>query len=235
MRDTSSGFTKVSPVVRLGSGPTSARARTSRGTRSIRSSCSGSGISSGGCTAPAHSTSSRLCSGWSTYSRSSRSATALVTSEGGRSRAQPSTGAASERPMATDAVGRTARPVSFVASPRIGTHRAWPAPHAARAQPELRFKLDPTPGWDEDLWPAGAAGLRRRDRHQGSYRNVSVAMAPEAGLYRRVIEGLPAAWMRIRRRVRDVALLAEHRERITWDEPIHSIADVEAIAGDRGC
>jgi hypothetical protein len=132
-----------------------------------------------------------------------------------------------------DAVGRPARPVSFVASVRIGDPpsllglRAWLAQN-----PGLRFKLDPTPGWDDDL-VAELAHLDRVDviDLKGSYRNLTVEMAPEAGLYRRVIEGLPGAW------VEDPALtpateplLAEHRDRITWDEPIHAIADVEALA-----
>jgi hypothetical protein len=65
---------------------------------------------------------------------------------------------------------------------------------------------------------------------KGYYRNVNVAMVPEAGLYRRVIEGLPDAW------IEDPALddstaglLERHRDRITWDEPIHSVDDIAAL------
>jgi hypothetical protein len=132
-----------------------------------------------------------------------------------------------------DVVGRTARPANFVASVRIGERPSLAGLHALLEQnPGLRFKLDPTPAWDDDL----VATLARLDcvdviDLKGSYRNLSVAMAPEVGLYRRVIEGLPGAW------IEDPALapateplLAEHRDRITWDEPIHSIADVEALA-----
>ncbi len=131
------------------------------------------------------------------------------------------------------AVGRTARPVNFVASVRIGEPPSLTGLHAWLAQnPGLRFKLDPTPAWDDDL----VAALARLDcvdviDLKGSYRNLSVALAPEAGLYRRVIEGLPRAW------IEDPALapateplLQEHRDRITWDEPIHSVADIEALA-----
>jgi hypothetical protein len=132
-----------------------------------------------------------------------------------------------------DAVGRRARPVTFVASVRIGDPPSLRGLYEWLAQnPGLRFKLDPTPGWDDAL-VAELAGLERVDviDLKGSYRNLSVAMEPEADLYRRVIEGLPGAW------IEDPALaptterlLEEHRDRITWDEPIHSIADIEALA-----
>jgi hypothetical protein len=131
------------------------------------------------------------------------------------------------------AVGRTARPVNFVASVRIGEPPSLAGLHAWLAQNQgLRFKLDPTPAWDDDL----VAALARLDcvdviDLKGSYRNLSVALAPEVGLYRRVIEGLPGAL------IEDPALapateplLREHRDRITWDEPIHSVADIEALA-----
>jgi hypothetical protein len=65
---------------------------------------------------------------------------------------------------------------------------------------------------------------------KGRYRNATVAMDAEPGLYRRVIDGLPDAW------IEDPAiddstagLLERHRDRITWDEPIHSVADIQAL------
>jgi hypothetical protein len=131
-----------------------------------------------------------------------------------------------------DAVGRTARPVNFVASIRIGDPPSLAGLHGWLAQnPDLHLKLDATPGWDDGL-VAALARLGRVDviDLKGFYRNLSVAMAPEAGLYRRVIEGLPGAWIEDPALAPETeALLAEHRERITWDEPIHSIADVEAL------
>ncbi len=131
-----------------------------------------------------------------------------------------------------DALGRQARPVNFVASIRVGDPpslavlRAWLA-----EDPGLRFKLDPTSSWD-DTFVAELAGLDCVDviDLKGFYRNLAVAMAPEAGLYRRVIEGLPDAW------IEDPSLepgneqlLERHQDRITWDEPIHSVADIEAL------
>jgi len=131
-----------------------------------------------------------------------------------------------------DAVGRSARPVNFVASVRIGDPPSLLPLHVwLGMDPGLRFKLDPTPDWDDDLvGELARLGCVDVIDLKGSYRNVTVAMDPEAGLYRRVIEGLPDAW------IEDPALepstegmLERHRERITWDEPIHSVADIERL------
>jgi hypothetical protein len=131
-----------------------------------------------------------------------------------------------------DALGRRASPVNFVASVRIGD------PPSLRAltrwlhqNPDLRFKLDPTPSWDDDL-VTELCVLGRVDviDLKGAYRNLTVAMAPEADLYRRVIEGLPDAWIEDPAFALDTEpLLQQHRARITWDEPIHSVADIEAL------
>jgi hypothetical protein len=132
-----------------------------------------------------------------------------------------------------DAVDRRARGVNFVASVRIGEPPSLLPLHAwLREDPGLRFKLDPTPSWDDDLvGELARLGCVDIIDLKGSYRNVSVATAPEVGLYRRVIEGLPDAW------IEDPALepstermLERHRDRITWDEPIHSIADIESLS-----
>ena len=131
-----------------------------------------------------------------------------------------------------DALGRPARPVHFVASIRIGDPPTLgPLLALLAVDPGLRFKLDPTPSWDDDLVEELARlGCVDIVDMKGWYRNVNVAMDAEADLYRRVIGGLPDAW------IEDPALegttadlLERHRDRITWDEPIHSVADIEAM------
>ena len=132
-----------------------------------------------------------------------------------------------------DAVGRPARPVEVRG---VGPDRGPAEPRArctccSACDPGLRFKLDPTAGWDDDLvGELARLGCVDVVDMKGRYRNANVAMDPEAGLYRRVIEGLPDAW------IEDPALddgtaglLERHRDRITWDEPIHSVADIEAL------
>jgi hypothetical protein len=131
-----------------------------------------------------------------------------------------------------DAVGRPAQPVNFVASIRIGDPPSLgPLQALLGVDPELRFKLDPTPSWDDDLvGELARLGCVDVVDMKGWYRNVNVAMDPEAGLYRRVLEGLPDAWIEDPALAGSTAdLLERHRDRITWDEPIHSVADIEAM------
>ena len=131
-----------------------------------------------------------------------------------------------------DALGRPAGPVNFLASVRIGDPPSLGPLHARLgADPELRFKLDPTPGWDDDL-VRELARLGRVDvvDMKGCYRNANVAMDVDAGLYRRVIEGLPDAWIEDPALEDSTAgLLERNRDRITWDEPIHSVGDIETL------
>ena len=48
-------------------------------------------------------------------------------------------------------------------------------------------------------------------------------------LYAKLVEAFPTPGSRTRRRGRDRPLLEPDRDRITWDAPIHSIADIEAL------
>jgi len=131
-----------------------------------------------------------------------------------------------------DAIGRVAKPVTFVVSTRIGDPASLAPVRALRnLDPSLHFKLDPTPSWDDDLL-AELASLACVDvvDMKGHYRNTSVAMDSDPDLYRRVFELLPGAWIEDHA-VADhtVELLERHRNRITWDEPIHSVDDIEAL------
>jgi hypothetical protein len=124
------------------------------------------------------------------------------------------------------AVGREARPVTFVSSTREASLDGW-----LKLYPDLRFKLDPVPDWTEEMIGALAArGNVDVADLKGAYHGTVVDNPPNPELYRRVAEGLPDAW------IEDPALtpqtdavLEPHRGRITWDAPIHSWADVEAL------
>jgi hypothetical protein len=131
-----------------------------------------------------------------------------------------------------DAVGRPARPVTFVASVRMGDPPSLLPLHVRLGvEPTLRFKLDPTHGWDDELvGELARLGCVDVIDLKGRYRNATVAMHAEPGLYRRVIEGFPDAWIEdpaLEPATRD--MLEPHRDRITWDEPIHSIDDIERL------
>jgi L-alanine-DL-glutamate epimerase-like enolase superfamily enzyme len=131
-----------------------------------------------------------------------------------------------------DAVGRAAQPVTFVVSTRIADSSGLAALRALGGMdPALRFKLDPMPSWDDALLAelASVAGVEVVDM-KGLYRNATVAMEPDLDLYRRVFEALPEAWIEDPAVADDnIELLERHRERITWDVPIRSVGDIEAL------
>jgi hypothetical protein len=131
-----------------------------------------------------------------------------------------------------DALGRVAKPVTFVVSTRIDDPASVAPLRALRSiDPRLRFKLDPTATWGDEFL-ADLASLDCVDvvDMKGRYRNAAVAMEPNPGLYRRVFDALPGAWIEDPAMAYDtVALLEHHRDRITWDEPIRSVADIEAL------
>jgi L-alanine-DL-glutamate epimerase-like enolase superfamily enzyme len=129
------------------------------------------------------------------------------------------------------ALGREPRPVSFVVSLRLG-EPATTAPLRARLDryPTLRFKLDPTPSWTDALIAElVATGAVDSVDLKGLYVGSVVDNPPDPDLYRRVAEAFPDAWIEDPALTPETdAVLAPYRDRITWDEPIHGIADIES-------
>jgi L-alanine-DL-glutamate epimerase-like enolase superfamily enzyme len=131
-----------------------------------------------------------------------------------------------------EALGREARPVTFVVSLRLGEPATIePVARRLARYPDLRFKLDPTPSWTPEviaqLVETGAVDSLDL---KGHYKGTVVDNPTDPSLYRRLVEAFPAAWLE------DPDLdgitdeiLQPHRDRITWDAPIHSIADIEAL------
>jgi L-alanine-DL-glutamate epimerase-like enolase superfamily enzyme len=131
-----------------------------------------------------------------------------------------------------DAVGREPRPVRFVVSMRLGD-----PPSTARVRgwlehyPGLQFKLDPQSSWDEKLvGELVELGAVESVDLKGQYEGTIVDQPPDPRLYRLVTEAFPEAF------IEDPALTGEtdqilepHRDRITWDAIIHSVADIEAL------
>ncbi len=131
-----------------------------------------------------------------------------------------------------DAVGRTPSPLTFVVSMRLGepatTDRllAW-----LDLYPGLRFKLDATPSWSEELIAEleGTGAVDSVD-FKGQYHGTIVDTEPDPALYRRVVDGLPDAWLEDPALTPETeAVLEPHRERVTWDAIIHSVADIESL------
>ena len=127
-----------------------------------------------------------------------------------------------------DAVGREPRPVRFVASPRTVTVPGW-----LELYPGLRFKLDPVSAWDDgqagELAATGAVDVLDL---KGAYRGTPVDQPPDPDLYRLVAERFPDAWIEDPNLVDDeecAAILEPHRDRVTWDAVLHSVADIEEL------
>jgi hypothetical protein len=123
------------------------------------------------------------------------------------------------------ALNREYRPVNFVVSTRLDIRR-WLA-----VEPSLEFKLDPTPDWDAALVERIAAtGRVRVIDFKAFYRDSPVDNPPDAEQYRLVAAAFPEAILE------DPALegparaaLAGDEARFSFDKPIASWADVEAL------
>jgi len=130
------------------------------------------------------------------------------------------------------AVGRPARPVTYVASGGLGepptTERLR---RILEGYPGLRFKLDARPSWDDALVDELVAlGCVDSIDFKGQYTGTVVDNPPDNALYRRIVEAFPDAWLEdpaLNDETR--AILEPHSARVTWDAPIHSVADIEAL------
>ncbi|HEV2924652.1 MAG TPA: hypothetical protein VGW98_11490 [Solirubrobacteraceae bacterium] len=131
-----------------------------------------------------------------------------------------------------EALGREPRAVRFVVSLRLGEPPSL-APLRSRLEvhPGLRFKLDPTSSWDERLIAELlATGAVDSVDFKGLYSGSIVDQPADPVLYRRVAEAFPDAWIEDPALTRETdAVLEPYRDRFSWDAPIHSIEDIEAL------
>jgi hypothetical protein len=124
-----------------------------------------------------------------------------------------------------DVAGRAYRPVRFVASTRSDVE-PW-----LENDPALELKLDATKKWDEQLMRRLAALDRVRVVDlKAYYRGTAVDLAPDPVLYRAIADVFPEAvledaWLK------DGCLesLRGAEGRLSFDAPIHSLADVDAL------
>jgi hypothetical protein len=128
------------------------------------------------------------------------------------------------------AVGREPGQVRFVVSQR--------KVHELLAlYPELRFKLDALDEWtDETVAELAATGAVDVVDLKGLYEGDWVDATPSAELYGRVAAAFPQAWLedaRLNDETRPA--LEPHRDRLTWDFPIHSVEDVDALEWPPRC
>ena len=122
------------------------------------------------------------------------------------------------------ALGRQAAPVRFVSS-----NVRWAS--WRKLYPQLHFKLDPTPEWtDAELAELSSLDVVEVADLKGAYHGTSVDNPADPALYSRVLAAFPRSWIEDPDLTAETNLLLEpHRDRVTWDAPIHSWADVEAL------
>jgi hypothetical protein len=123
--------------------------------------------------------------------------------------------------------------MQFVVSLRLGEPATLePLQRRLTRYPNLHFKLDPTSSWTPELIAALVkTGAVDSVDFKSLYRGTIVDQPPDPVLYRRVVDAFPSAWIEDPDVVtaETAEVLATVHDRITWDAPIHSIADIEAL------
>jgi hypothetical protein len=136
-----------------------------------------------------------------------------------------------------EAAERDPQPLNFVCSTRLSTFDAEDGSSTEAIEkrlakyPSLEFKLDPENDWTPELIEAirGLAPVRVLDL-KGHYRGTPVDVETDPELYAAVAEAFPDAYLEdpdVNDETRPV--LEPIAERCTWDAPLHSLADVEAL------
>ena len=117
----------------------------------------------------------------------------------------------------------------FVVSTR-GDVDGWMA-----TDPGLEFKLDPEPSWDaETIAHLAATGRVRVLDLKAYYQGTAVDTPADPDFYRAIVAGFPDAV------IEDAWLEGDAREalrgaeaRLSFDAPVHSLADVDALPSRR--
>jgi L-alanine-DL-glutamate epimerase-like enolase superfamily enzyme len=137
-----------------------------------------------------------------------------------------------------DVLGREPRPLNYVVSMRLapmgdeGEESPDRLLRVLELYPGTRFKLDPTNGWTPELIATLVeTGAVDSLDLKGRYKGTPVDVETDPELYRAVAEAFPDAWLEDPDldSAEAMAVLEPHRDRITWDAPIHSVADIEAL------
>ncbi len=138
-----------------------------------------------------------------------------------------------------EVVERDPNPLRFVCSTRLGgfgddAKRSSTDAIRKRLEkyPDLEFKLDPENDWDAELIAgiAELAPVRVLDL-KGMYVGTPVDVETDPELYRAAAEAFPDAYLEdpdINPETEPV--LEPHADRVTWDAPLHSLADVKERA-----
>jgi L-alanine-DL-glutamate epimerase-like enolase superfamily enzyme len=136
-----------------------------------------------------------------------------------------------------EALDREPKPLRFVCSTRLssfGDDRASttePIRKRLAKYPTLEFKLDPENDWDGELIAElrELAPVRVLDL-KGLYRGTPVDVETDPDLYLAVAEAFPDAYLEDPDLNQETqAVLEPHMDRVTWDAPLHSLADITGL------
>ena len=159
------------------------------------------------------------------------SAPSRATTAAGRSRAPPSTSRCSRRRSRSPTPSACSRGPSPSSSRPASTAAPGGCGGFLERTPGLRFKLDPTDEWSPELIDElGDMGVVDTFDMKGAYDDVPFAVPNDPRIYERIVARFPDAWIedpKLTPPLRDALRGAE--DRVTWDAPIHSVADVQAL------
>jgi L-alanine-DL-glutamate epimerase-like enolase superfamily enzyme len=132
-----------------------------------------------------------------------------------------------------EALGRDTQPLTYVVSLGLGDPATLePLRSRLAAYPTLRFKLDAKSSWTPELI-AELVATRAVDSvdFKALYHGTVVDVEADPALYQRVVAAFPDVWLEDPDLVTEgtAAALIDVHDRITWDAPIHSIADIESL------
>ena len=130
------------------------------------------------------------------------------------------------------ALGREPAPLRFVNSLGLGDPPTFdPIARRLEAHPGLRFKLDVTPAWSPELMAEVAAtGAVEIVDFKGHYGLDVAEDGALLAMYERAMELFPDALLEDAHDRPDVAeRLAGAGDRISYDAPIHTAADLDAV------
>ena len=125
------------------------------------------------------------------------------------------------------------RRLDAAGAPRPDSERACSTIEPVRKRleiyPTLRFKLDPTNDWtDELIAQLVETGAVDSLDLKGQYKGTPVDVETDPELYRKLVEAFPEAWLEDPDVTEETKpILDPVAERVTWDAPIHSVADIE--------